>query len=292
MLHSKSFISKKQTSRNNYSISLPGLLIVAIFFSFHAAAQGNLLLTPKRVVFEDSKRAEILNLVNTGKDTATYAISFVQNKMKEDGSFEKTNQPDSGQQFASQYLRFFPRTVTLAPGEAQTVKVQVTKTNGIPSGEYRSHLYFRALPNSKPLGEKEVIKDSSISVKIVPVFGISIPVIIRVGENNAAVNFSDVAVKIERDAIPALHLVFNRSGNMSVYGDISVDHVSTQGKVTRVGIAKGLAVYTPNTIRRFRLVLDKKAEVNYQSGKLRIVYADQSPKPVTLAEKEILLGEK
>ena len=47
-------------------------------------------------------------------------------------------------------------------------------------GEYRSHLYFRAIPAEKPLGEKEVLKDTtSISIKLVPVFGITVPVIIR-----------------------------------------------------------------------------------------------------------------
>src|ERR1700741_1501873 len=101
--------------------------------------QGNLLLTPKRIVFQGSKKSQELNLANIGKDTARYIISFVQIRMKEDGSFEKISQPDSGQNFADANLRFFPRSVTLAPNETQTVKVQAVRTEELKEGEYRSH---------------------------------------------------------------------------------------------------------------------------------------------------------
>jgi hypothetical protein len=84
-------------------------------------------------------------------------------------------------------------------------------------------------------------------------------------------------------------LTFRRTGNMSVYGDIAVNHVSKDGKVTKVGIAKGFAVYTPNKIRNFVLPLDKSVPVDYQSGKLQVIYTDVSAKPAVLAQKEIPL---
>lgn len=261
---------------------IPGFILPLIFSSF-AAAQGNLLVTPKRVVFDGSKRSEELNLANIGKDSATYEISFVQIRMKEDGTVETITEPDSAQLFADKFLRFFPRTVTLAPNEAQTVKVQVRKTDDIIPGEYRSHLYFRAIPNDKPLGEKENKKDSGISVKLIPIFGISIPVILRNGEPDVKLNLSHLNFT-EKDNVPTLNITFNRKGNMSVYGDLYADHISPQGKVTRVGIAKGLAVYTPNNIRRFNLPLNKIPGIDYHSGKLQVVYSDQSAKATKLAE--------
>ena len=68
-----------------------------------------------------------LNLANIGRDTATYAISLVQIRMTEEGGFETITEPDEGQLFASPYLRFFPRSVTLGPNEAQTVKIQLSR---------------------------------------------------------------------------------------------------------------------------------------------------------------------
>ena len=113
--------------------------------------------------------------------------------------------------------------------------------------------------------------------------------IIRVGEYDSKVNFSDVAFKIENDTLPTLNLKFNRTGNMSVYGDIAVDYISFQGKVTHVGAVKGVAVYTPNAFRRLHLPLDKIPGVDYHKGKLHIVYADQSPRAAVLAEQELVL---
>jgi hypothetical protein len=279
----------------NLSISASGtirhilsLFVFCLAFSTLGNAQGNLLVTPKRVVFEGHKRSEELNLANIGKDSATFLISFIQIRMKEDGTFERITEPDSLQKFADKNIRFFPRTVTLAPNEAQTVKIQLTKTGELPHGEYRSHLYFRAVPVGQPLGEKEPLIDSSISVSLTPVFGISMPVIIRVGESNAQVSFSD-ATFFEKETIPTVKMTFARLGNMSVYGDISVDHISPEGKIVRVGWIKGLAVYTPNTVRQFQIALNKNNDVDYHSGKLRLIYSDQSARPLKLADKEITL---
>jgi hypothetical protein len=256
-----------------------------------ASAQGNLMITPRRIVFEGTKKSIDLNLANTGADTATYSISLVQIRMKEDGSFESIKEPDPGQRFADNYIRFFPRSVTLGPNEVQVVKVQVTKANELTNGEYRSHFYFRSVPKVKPRGEEEKVVDTTtISVKLTPIFGITIPVLIRVGENNTAVSFSDLAFRNENDTLPKLSLTFNRSGNMSVYGDLTVDHISTQGKITRVGAANGIAVYTPNNVRRFQMNLYKFPGIDYKSGSLRITYAPSSEiKPGKYAEAELSL---
>ena len=254
-------------------------------------AQGNLLITPRRIVFEGNKRSEEINLANTGKDTAKYNVSIIEYRMREDGSFLEISKPDSGQNFAGKYLRFFPRAVVLAPNEAQVVKIQVTKASELESGEYRSHVYFRAVPDTKPLGEGEVKKDSSaISVRLVPIFGITIPVIIRVGENTTKLTLSGLSFEQVNDTTPRLKLVLNRSGNMSVYGDLIVEHISPQGKVTPAGSVKGIAVYTPNPLRRFQMDLDKTSGINYHTGKLQVVFTTQSDvKPVKLAETELLL---
>lgn len=280
-------------NRNSFYKPVIGYISVSIMvcniFLSSAEAQGNLLVTPKRIVFEGTKRSEELNLANIGKDSATYEISFIQIRMKEDGSVEKITEPDSAQLFADKYLRFFPRSVTLAPNEAQTVKVQIIRTAEIAPGEYRSHLYFRAVPTEKPLGEKEVKKDSSISVRIVPIFGISLPVIIRSGESNTQIKLSDISV-IEKDKVPALQMTFNRKGNMSVYGDVFVDHISTDGKVSRVGVVRGLAVYTPNSSRNFNLPLNKATGVNFHSGKLHVTYSADQAEKMKLAEEFIDLN--
>jgi P pilus assembly chaperone PapD len=272
------------------------MLVAAVLISIIVSpglckAQGDLLITPRRVVFEGSKRSMDLNLANTGKDTATYAISLMQIRMKEDGGFETITDPDPDQRFADRFIRFFPRSVTLGPNEAQAVKIQLVRSNELEPGEYRSHFYFRSIPKMSPLGEKEKAKDTTtISVMLTPVFGITIPAIIRVGESTAKVTISDLGFKMENDTIPRFSMVFNRLGNMSVFGDLTVDHISTRGKITRVGMANGVAVYTPNARRQFQFNLNKVPEVDFRTGTLRVIYTTSSDvKPVRLAEAELML---
>jgi len=279
-------------SKRLFLLSAAGLILFQVFFPFNIKAQGDLLITPKRVVFEANKRSMDLNLANVGEDTATYAISLVQIRMTEEGGFETITEPDEGQMFASPYLRFFPRSVTLGPDEAQTVKIQVVKAGGLAPGEYRSHIYFRAVPKEKPLGEEVVTQQdpTSISVKLVPIFGITIPVVIRVGQPSVNVTLSDLGIRFENDTVPRLKFTFNRAGNYSVYGDVTVDHVSPAGTVTRVGIANGVAVYTPNTKRSFEFSLFGDKGVDYGSGKLRVTYSASSDmKPEKYTEAELVL---
>jgi len=256
-----------------------------------ALAQGNLLVTPRRVVFDGSSRVMELNLANTGRDTARYNISFIQYRMTEEGAFEEITEPDPGQFFADNHLRFFPRSVTLAPNEAQTVRMQVIGRERLDPGEYRSHVYFRAVPNQVALGEEDPTRDTtSVSVRLIPIFGITIPVIIRVGEPTTEVYISDLVLEKPEESAPQLQMTFHRSGNMSVYGDLTVTHVSVEGTETIVGVVNGIAVYTPNAVRRFRMELNQLVGTDLSSGKLLITYNAQSDvKPETYASAQLEL---
>jgi len=79
---------------------------------------------------------------------------------------------------------------------------------------------------------------------------------------------------------PRLSFVFNRTGNM----------ISDKGTVTSVGIANGVAVYTPNSIRKFQMDLDNQHGVDYSKGTLRVIYSASSDvKPARLAEAELAI---
>jgi P pilus assembly chaperone PapD len=273
------------------------LVNIIILIYFLAAgdvilAQGDLLITPRRLVFEGSTRTVDMNLANTGKDTATYAISLVQMRMTRDGRFETITEPDTGQLFADKYLRFFPRSVTLGPNESQTVKVQLLRASQMSPGEYRSHFYFRAIPKPVALGENIPVADSnSISIVLKPIFGLTIPAIIRVGDVMAKVTLTDLNLRLLNDGVPTFSLTINRTGSSSVFGDLTVYYTPSQGKETRVGIANGIAVYTPNVKRTFQFNLNNVPGVDYTSGTLRAVFsAPTDVKPERYAEAEVALN--
>lgn len=266
-------------------------LVFMLLGQLSSSAQGNLLITPRRVVFEGQKQSQELTLANTGADTAKYAVSFIQYRMTDDGSFVAIESPDEGQLFADKYLRFFPRTVTLPPNGSQVIRMQYRKMADMQIGEYRSHVYFRAIPNEKPLGEEEAVGDTNtIGIKLVPIFGISIPVIIRNGDLDVALNLSDANIDLKSDTIPLLGVTFNRSGTKSVYGDLTVNWVSPEGETIEVGIVRGIAVYTPNKTRKFRMQLRKVPGADFTLGKLVIKFHSTTDnKDELLAETELLL---
>lgn len=247
-------------------------------------SQGDLMILPKRLVFDGSQRSQDINLANTGSDSATYAISIIQYKMTEDGNFEEITEPEDGQFFATDFLRYYPRRVTLPPNEAQTIRVQLTKTGNLSEGEYRSHIYFRAVEEQVALGQEETSeKENTISINIKAIFGISIPVIIRNGESTTSIELSDINLELEKEN-PKLSIVINRSGNMSVYGDLTVIHVAENGTRTQVGAVKGISVYTPNEKRNFSFFLQNADTIDLQNGKLLISYSAEGNKILDTSE--------
>lgn len=270
------------------------ILIISAFLSANLSAQSNLVIHPKRIVFERNQRTQQINLSNSGSDTAKYSVSFAQIRMKENGEFENITVPDSGQQFADGFLRFYPRTIILGPGESQALKVQLVKPELLNSGEYRSHLYFKEEPGDKPKrpeDKEDAAGPAGLSIKLIPVIGITIPVIIRIGESTASVNISDLSYESQNGA-PALSFRLNRTGNMSVYGDLKIEYTSPDGEIFQVANVKGVAVYTPNLTRKLSLELNDKINADYNKGKLYLTYTELKDNKIhMLAEAELILNK-
>ncbi len=267
------------------------LLIPILGLSMFSRAQGDLLITPTRVVFEGNKQKTELNLVNIGKDTATYSVSFLQYNMTEEGTFVSIEKPDAGQMFADPYLRIFPRTITLAPGEPQVVMLQCKRKSDMATGEYRSHLYFRADKKANPLGLGKTDKDTTnLKVELIPIFGLSIPIIIRSGIVNVSSTLSDMKLETQADTIHNLKLTINRTGNISLYGDIIVQFIPPTGKAFEIGRVNGLGVYTNINKRNVSVRLHNVPGSVLKNGKLKVQYVSNDPtqKTVTVyAESEL-----
>ncbi len=269
--------------------SLLLMLMPILGMSVQSFAQGDLIISPTRVVFDGKKQTEELNLVNNGKDTATYTISFVQKNMKEDGSFVNIEKQDSGQMYADPYLRIFPRTIKLAPGEPQVIQVQYNRKKDMKPGEYRSHLYFRAEKNNSPLGMNDNSADpSKLVVQLVPVYGISIPIIIRSGIAEASSTLSNLKLNNSQDTGQTLSFTINRTGNNSSYGDLIIDFIPKKGKSYQVGVMNGVGVYTNINRRNVVVNLTGISGNKIQNGKLKVQYiSSDNIKHVIFAKAEM-----
>jgi hypothetical protein len=251
-------------------------------------AQGNLVVSPTRVVFEGKRQKELLYLINTGKDTAIYSISFIQYAMLEDGNFVTVEKSDSTLLFADSYLRIFPRKITLAPGESQTIIVQLRRSSNMANGEYRSHLYFRSEKDYTPIGMPTSSKDATLNVRLIPVFGVSIPIIIRTGFSTVTAELSDLRMNYIKDTIQNLTLTINRKGNISTYGDIKVEFIPQHGKICDVGLVRGIGVYTTTNRRFLSIQLKDKEKRILKNGRLKVQYiSGEEGKNKVYAESEL-----
>jgi P pilus assembly chaperone PapD len=263
--------------------ALPFPVLLSLISCEIANAQGDLMVIPTRIVLESNKRYETLTVLNRGTDSAQYTINFIQYKMTEKGELQEISSSEAGATTASEIVRYFPKQVFLGPGESQTVRVQVSKPEGLPDGEYRSHLYFRSVPKEQ---SHEAEDTSGLSVHLQPIFGVSVPVIVRVGELTATASISEAQI-VESPAVKLIRFQIERIGKRSIYGDVSVELRNASGESKIVAGIKGVSVYTPLSRREVNLPISLSPS---DHGKLVITYKQKTDgRETVLAESELNL---
>jgi hypothetical protein len=216
------------------------------------AGVGDLLVAPTRLVLNGGRSAEII-LNNIGDEPATYRISAEFRRMKPDGTLEEVEQPTASEISARDMLIFAPRRVTLAPREPQSIRIAARAPQGLPDGEYRVHLLFRAIPPATPVAQQASAPAKGVSFKLVPVYGVTIPVIIRLGNLDVKAAIDNVHVE-NRDGKPAIALEIERSGRRSTFGEV---RVLKPGVKDPIALSRAVAVYTELNEREVVLPVDE-----------------------------------
>ncbi|SEG49791.1 fimbrial biogenesis chaperone [Algoriphagus boritolerans] len=246
-------------------------------------AQGDLMIYPRRLVFGSSQRSMDVTLANSGTDSSTYALSWKNYRMTSSGQFTEITEPDSGQYLADEILRFFPREVTLAPGESQKVKVQRISNRQLPEGEYRSHLEFRSAKPMDATTPSASEEQDQIQTQLNMHLAITIPVIMEIGSITAQVELKNVTWIASDSKSLQLRFDIHRSGKKSSYGDFTLTHRSADGKMTQVGLVKGVAVYAPIKKRSYSVPVTIPAGVTINEGELILEYISQTKRKEILA---------
>ncbi|PQV49476.1 hypothetical protein CLV33_103107 [Jejuia pallidilutea] len=284
---------KTQKNKSIFHVLL--LTIVSLSSWLNIYSQGDLMVTPTRLVMEDNQYTKMVTLVNIGKDTAVYSVSFLEYRMTPQGGIEQIKTPDENQLFASKHLRVFPRRFTLAPNVAQTMRVQFRRDPEMTDGEYRSHLYFRDEQINTPAGMPNDNPDAAkgISIQLIPVYGISIPAIVRVGDLSVEATITDINCKKITDEQAELDFTIERHGTKSVYGDIVIEYWQEGQEKIRIANLGGNSIYTPNNLRHFKHTINRTEGINLTKGKIRVSYVEDASKQDTeiFARKTINLEE-
>ena len=202
------------------------------------AGVGDLLVAPTRVVLDGRKGSEII-LNNIGEEPATYRVSVEFRRMTEAGDLVDVTTPSATDKTAEDMIVYSPRKVTLAPHEPQAIRIAARPAGNLPDGEYRVHMLFRAIPPATPVAQTDE-KPKGVQFRLTPVYGVTIPVIVRLGNLQATAGIADVHLE-KKDGAPMVGLDLTRSGSRSTYGEV---RVLKAGVKDPIAVQKGVAVYT------------------------------------------------
>ena len=219
-------------------------VLAAPLFAFAAPADagiGDLLVAPTRIVLDGRKGAEIV-LNNIGEEPATYRVSVEFRRMNTDGSLEDVSAPTATDQSAADMIIYAPRRVTLAPHEPQAIRIAARPPQGLPDGEYRVHMLFRAIPPATPVVKASApAEEKGLRFQLTPIYGVTIPVIVRLGNLQATAGIANVQLAKKEDGGQAVGLDLTRSGSRSTFGEV---RVLKAGVKDPIAIQKAVAVYT------------------------------------------------
>ena len=248
------------------------------------AGVGDLLVAPTRLVLNGGRSAEVI-LNNIGDEPATYRISAEFRRMDANGSLEDVTDPTAAEKAAADMLIFAPRRITLAPREPQSIRIAARPPAGLPDGEYRVHLLFRAIPPATPVTQAAAAPAKGVSFRLTPVYGVTIPVIVRLGNLTVQAGISNVHLE-KHDGKPAVAMELSRTGTRSTFGEI---RVLKAGVKDPIALSRAVAVYTEINEREVVVPVDD----NYKgdlTGPVTVEYVetlDDGSK--TIAETQAVL---
>jgi hypothetical protein len=233
-----------------------------------SAGVGDLLVAPTRLVLDGRKGAEVI-LNNIGDEPATYRISIEFLRMDEKGGLTEVATPSDTDKKAEDMIVYAPRKVTLAPHDPQAIRIAARAPQGMPDGEYRVHMLFRAIPPATPVTQAADTQVKGVQFKLTPIYGVTIPVIVRLGNLDATAGIADVHLD-RKDGAPFVDLDLVRNGSRSVYGEV---RVLKAGMKDPIAEQKGIAVYTEVGKRHVSLPIFDKYK-NEASGPVTVQYVE------------------
>jgi hypothetical protein len=269
---------------------------------------ANLNISPKRVTFDRADRSATVYIFNQGNGPGTFDITLIDRVMLPDGEIlpltEAQAKPElkayvDNLKSASSMLVVTPRRVSLGPGKGQTIRIRaaaaVGGAAGAPApGEYRTHLTVATIPPRDAGLTAEQAAASGpqqLSFQINSVFGLSIPVVLRVGPPDIRGSIEGAKVTTENvssDGVspprPTSMLRFKlvRLGPNSLFGNIEVRGSKEKASADPLATVRGLGVYPEIDHRDIAMVL-KRAPL--PGEQLEISFKDDDTAPGRLVAK-------
>ncbi|MBF0218373.1 MAG: molecular chaperone [Gammaproteobacteria bacterium] len=220
-----------------------------LLWGVSGSVSAQLLISPTKVIFSGNEREVELTLLNSSSVRNSYRIEFVEREQDEGGGYVNRRQDKMGLS-ASSMIRHSPRQVTIEPGQYQRIRLYLREPGDLQVGEYRSHLLYKKLAETKveppkgkvaqPLGNDPNKKlDAQLEAEI----SFSIPVVVRHGNVSSIGKISNPTLKRGKEKL-ILEMQILSEGTGSVHGDVEVFmQESGSPNLRLIGKTKGISVY-------------------------------------------------
>lgn len=255
------------------SAAFAGAIAVVVLLSFPHQAEA-LRVTMKRVIFEGTKRTEVLTIINNAPEEKAYRLGWRQMKMTEDQSLEQVKEGETfpGAKPIDDMIRYAPRRIVLAPGASQQIRLMLRRPKDLPDGEYRSHFWIQPEAEAEkftPPSAEEGKKAPAVQIKMLT--GMTVPVFVRSGKLTASAKITDGKAIRAGNQIK-LSFTLNRDGNRSLYGDFDMMCGSVVAHQVR-----GIAVYTEITKRHLSFTFPTPKE---GCSSIKLTYSADENDPI------------
>ena len=205
------------------------------------APKGHALqLVFKRVIFENSKRADYITFINTSDEDRTYRIGWREILMGETTGLT----PRTPEQIAqmtyrvSDMVKYSPRRVTVPAKSSQQVRLMLRRAPDLPDGEYRSHILIERERSVKKKTDAQ--KKAGASATIRPT--ITLPIFVRKGNLSVTLDIVSAIAQKQEDIIN-INITLKREGDKSVYTNVHfICNPSTKPYLLKR--VRGIALYT------------------------------------------------
>lgn len=238
--------------------ALSALMVMGVIFV--PKPVDALAVTVKRVVFQGSKRAEVITIINNSDEAETYRLGWKHFVMSESEGLKAISEDELPPEVrpSKDMVKFSPRRFTLPPKGSQQVRMMLRMPSGVEDGEYRSHLWIRPEENVRDFRQKEGRAGkgkTGVSMKMLA--GTSMPVIVRKGNLDYTADIQGLTAARQGEFVVAKFSIL-REGGRSSYGDL--DFVCNPGADEYLlKFIRGVSVYSETPKRSFSLKIPLNA---------------------------------
>lgn len=232
-----------------------------------------LMLNPVRLIFNGRDRAAQLSVVNTSQEATEYKVSVVPLRKGKDGKWTLPENITPQDEKISKMIRFSPRRSKIDGKSMQVIKFMLRKPADLPKGEYRARIILTP-KRKRPKLQSPSSEDKSVftsNVRLITNF----PIIIQHNTDMPTIKPMGITLidNAKKPAKKAVEVELQRKGETSSFGNIDLFYrAAKKGEWRRIGRTEGVAIYSPETIKKTTIPLRDITSEELENGMLRLEY--------------------